>query len=182
MYPREEPKEINNEAVRVACMCPGNLYSLFKTTGGLQTNTANQIEAKISGNEIKNFQKSIFFFLSTLSRFEGSKDYLEDVKYAGALCLISEKHTLLFEREFAFKSSIYSLYHNKFAVETGDQLYCYVLPLEKNGNKFEKTISKEVNSSTISSYKFKICEDDARYIKLENQEIIWANMLTRENS
>ena len=194
----EEPEKNFNQLIKVTYICPGNLHSLlnYQYQEGLKSDTAREIENKISGGQIKKYSKNKFYFLGTGNEYdpgcaflENEYDpgcaFLEDVSYAAALYLINENQKESFKGKFTEgRPAVYDLYGMK--PTTKENLWCYALPLEysidRKGKKtYSLNISSQIKTESIDRYSFQLTEEDAEKIDLNAKEITCAEYFSRTN-
>jgi hypothetical protein len=196
-----EEEEEFNQLIKVVYICPGNLFSLLSSQGGLISDTAREIEKKISEDSIQKYSRNQFFFIGTEDKYLRIKRvYLKEASYAAALYLINENQKELFKKKFtemsedqkeSFKKkftegrSVYDLYTIDKPT-TKKNLWCYALPLEysidhKSKNTYSFNISSVITQENIDGYCFKLTEGDAVKIKVGEGEIIGAAYINRKN-
>ena len=183
----EKPKIDYSKTIKVAYICPSNLYSLFELKDGLKTDTANRIEdILVDKGEIKKYNKNQFWFCANQECYSSLvSSYLKDSKYAAALYLINEDQKESFKNMFKEKSLLYNLYTIEKPTSK-DNLRCYALPLEssvdKEDNKtYSFNISSKITEANIDSYSFKLTEADANHINLNKKDIVGVDFISRIN-
>jgi hypothetical protein len=155
-----EEEEEFNQLIKVVYICPGNLFSLLSSQGGLISDTVREIEKKISEDSIQKYSRNQFFVIGTEDKHLHIKRvYLKEASYAAALYLINENQKELFKKKFtemsedqkeSFKKKFTGMgeYQKKLFEEkftegcsvydlytidkptTNENLWCYALPLE----------------------------------------------------
>jgi hypothetical protein len=180
----KEPEENFNQAIKVTYICPGSLYSLLSSRDGLKSDTAREIENKISEGLIKQYSKNQFCFACEYARM--IRFHLKEASYAAALYLMSEDRKKLFEEKFTERCSVYDLYTIDKPT-TGENLWCYALPLEhseedEQGRKtYSLNISSQIKTENIDQYSFQLTDQDAATIFLNKREITGAAYINRKN-
>jgi hypothetical protein len=170
-----EKEKLKNKEIKVVCILPDNLYSLFMSesaSDSLETNhTVKEIERILGEGEIQKYSESEFHFCSSEERFRASRPTrnLRGAQYAAAIYLINEDQKDFF-KDMLKQFSLYDFYViNPCSKEN---LLCYVLPLEsslgKEGNKIHSLeISSNITKDNIDAYSFKLSKEDAKKIKLD---------------
>jgi hypothetical protein len=179
----KEPEENFNQAIKVTYICPGSLYSLLYRQDGLKSDTAREIEKKISKGLIEKYSKNEFWFADEYVLM--MRTHLKDASYAAALYLMSENQRESFKKKFTERCSVYDLYTID-KPNTNENLWCYALPLEYSkdheGKKtYSLNISSVITQENIYEYCFKLTDLDAAIIYLKKREITGAIFKSRTN-